>query len=307
MIETEALRVGYAERQISEFGSHALAAGVHLIIGANGIGKTTLLRTLAGVIPPVAGSVAIDGQDPMLVPSAKASVGNMPHRAALAPNLSVHDNLVYFGLIHGIARARVDHCVDEVLAIVKIRELADRKAKLLSRGQTSRVSFARSLLGEPNTLLLDEPFAGLDAEAAEDVRRQLRWLAAAGRVVLVSTHDLGDLSNFGDDAIVLSADRAAEVISLPELRREQLGGTYEVRMRGSADLYEALRQLGRPASRDDDGGIRIRVTSEQDLQRAVAELVTQGVGVSEVAPTRNVLEDLFQHAVGRDGRSRDAE
>lgn len=173
--------------------------------GPSGCGKTTLLRCIAGLHRPDAGSIVVDGIDLTDVPTHRRSIGLVFQDDQLFPHLDVFEN-VAFGLRLGrFDEATVMTRVGEMLELVGLDDLARRSVGSLSGGEAKRVALARSLAPTPRVLLLDEPFAGLDAERRLSLGRDLKRILGETRttVVLVS-HDRDDVANVADEIFDLT-------------------------------------------------------------------------------------------------------
>ncbi len=190
--------------------SFRAAPGEHIaLIGHSGVGKSTLLHVLAGVYKPRSGRVLIDGE--AVVSLARKPV-LMFQRPALLPWLTAYENVMvplrFSGLLRrdpAAARARVESLIQQV----GLTERADARPADLSGGQQQRVALARALAGEPSVLLLDEPFSALDTEIRAGLRRDIRNLAKASGVTLVTvTHDLADAAALADRVLVLGGSPA---------------------------------------------------------------------------------------------------
>lgn len=289
-----AVHAGYRDREVLHGVDVAFDAGLHLVLGSNGAGKTTLFRTLTGVLAPTAGKVLLDGRNPHDGPRAKAMIGVGAHRAALAPRLSVVDNLTYWAHLLALApdvqRAAVSRAVD----LLDLAPIATRRAGGLSRGQAQRVSLARALLADPAVVLLDEPFAGVDPGTGMQIRDHLRRLADDGRTVIVSTHELAEVRTLGDDVTVLRDGRVVGHGTTDALRNSVVASPYRLRVRARGDLTGALIRLGYAPETQGDGVV-VDVTDDNAVEVLVAGLVAAGIGVREVAPAGNALEDLYLH------------
>lgn len=290
-----AVHAGYRGREVLHGVDVAFDAGVHLVLGPNGAGKTTLFRTLVGVLAPSAGRVLVDGIDPNEDLGAKASIGVGAHRAALAPRLSVVDNLSYWAHVLALAPSVRDACVARAVDLLDLGPIATRRASELSRGQAQRVSLARALLADPQVLVLDEPFAGVDPGVGMQLRDHLRRLADDGRTVIVSTHELAEVSTLGDDVTVLHDGRVVGRGATDELRAALVGSRYRLRVRARGDLAGALGRLGYVPEAAQGGAVVVDVAGEDAVETLVAGLVAAGVGVREVTPAANPLEDLYRH------------
>lgn len=289
----ENVTVGYRDRPVLHDVQLELDAGLHLLLGANGSGKTTLFRTLSGVLEPAIGRVLIDGRDPRHDLGAKARVGVSAHRPALAPRLSVLDNLRYWARILALPAAEREKTVTQAIDLLDLSGVVGQRASTLSRGQAQRVSVARALVGDPPVLLLDEPFAAVDPGVAAQLRDHLRGLATAGRTLVVSTHELSDANRLGEDVTVLAGGRVVGHGPVQSLRETLVGARYQLRVRGTGNLDKALRGLGYDPEPADNGAVIVGVASEAAVESLVAGLVGAGVGVREVTPASSPLEDVY--------------
>ncbi|NJP88758.1 ABC transporter ATP-binding protein [Nonomuraea sp. FMUSA5-5] len=272
--------------------------GLHVLLGPNGAGKTTLFRVLSGVLPPRAGGVLVDGADPHTDAMAKLLVGMAAHRAALAPRLSVADNLGYWARVLRLPAPTRQRRVEQVIDTMRLTGIAGQKAGSLSRGQAQRVGVAKALLGDPPVLLLDEPTAGLDPGMAAGLRERLRLLADAGRTIVVSTHELAEASELADDVTVLHQGRVVARGEPGELRQRLVGQGYRLRVRGHGDLLGALRRLGYAPEAHGHDGATVQVAGEEETETLVAALVRDGVGIREATAAGNPLQDVYLHLQG---------
>jgi heme exporter protein A len=185
----------------------ALPAGASLaVLGPNGAGKSTLLRLIAGLARPSAGSLQVAGT-PAHLPAARARVGFIGHASLLYPSLSARENLLFAARLHQLSEPASR--VERWLEWAGLSAVADIPVSGFSRGMAQRLSIARGLIHDPLLLLLDEPFAGLDARSARRLAEQLAALHADGRTLLLVTHDLQRAAELCQRAIVLAAGRIA--------------------------------------------------------------------------------------------------
>jgi heme ABC exporter ATP-binding subunit CcmA len=191
---------------VKRFGSVRALDGVSLqigsgstvaIFGANGSGKSTLLRVVAGLLKPTTGTVQLAGGDPR---AAKERIGYLGHNPHLYPYLSATENLRFYARLYG-----VDNSLgQELLRRIGLVHKLDAQVRTFSRRETQRLGLARSLLHDPDYLLLDEPFSGLDKSAVEDFPA---LIARPGRTILMSTHDEVMGRALGDQYVTLSEGR----------------------------------------------------------------------------------------------------
>lgn len=180
------------------------------LLGQNGSGKSTLLRLLAGLSKPTAGAIRIGGWAiPNEAMAARGQIGMVAHHPLLYDNLSARENLDFFAKLYGMAAAERESRTGALLDQVGLRRRAEGLVRDFSRGMQQRLSIARALLHEPDVLLFDEPYTGLDQEAAELLDALLGSARQQGRTVLVSTHQLDRAPILAPRAIILSRGQIA--------------------------------------------------------------------------------------------------
>lgn len=176
------------------------------VFGPNGAGKTTLLKALSGERRPDDGQVFLDGREVNgSDPAWRSRLGLVSHRTGLYLNLTVVENLCFFAAMRGLATS--SHAAAEALEAAGAVELARFRAESLSRGQRQRVALARSLLHDPDILFLDEPFTGLDPEAAAALEAALLERRSPRRIVVLVTHDIGRGLRLADRVMVMRRGR----------------------------------------------------------------------------------------------------
>ena len=190
----------HAEGIQRRFGAARVLRGVDLsvragelqvIAGPNGAGKTTLLRTLAGLSRPSAGTVSVFGHSLREHPEYRRELGLLSHASILYDDLTPRENLVFAGRLYHLQSPEA--AADQALAAVGLTHRAGDPVRRLSRGMVQRVAIARALLHQPRVLLLDEPFTGLDVPSTVRVLEVLRAQLAAGRALILVTHNLAEV------------------------------------------------------------------------------------------------------------------
>jgi sodium transport system ATP-binding protein len=175
------------------------------LLGPNGAGKSTTLRILYTVIRPDAGDALIDGTSVVHAPlEARRRIGVLPHAAGIYQHLSARENILYYGALHGLARADREARADELIELLEMRDFATRPAKKLSQGQRMKTALARALIHRPRNVLLDEPTNGLDVMAVRSLRALLVKLRDQGHCVLLSSHVMQEVAALCDEVIVIA-------------------------------------------------------------------------------------------------------
>ncbi len=189
------------------------------ILGPSGCGKTTALRIIAGLeAPETGGRVLFDDEDVTMKPIEQRNVGMVFQSYALFPNLSVAENVAYGLKVRGIARKERRARVADMLAMMRIEELADRRIDQLSGGQRQRVALARAIAPQPRALLLDEPLTALDARLRDELRVEIDRLLRSLKITTVYvTHDQAEAMALGDRIAIMRQGRLAQLGSARDI------------------------------------------------------------------------------------------
>jgi sodium transport system ATP-binding protein len=193
------------------------------LLGPNGAGKSTTLRMLYTVLAPDSGDALIDGTSIVRSPlEARRNIGVLPHSAGVYQHLSARENILYYGALHGLARADREARAEELIVLLEMQDFASRPAKQLSQGQKMKTALARALIHRPRNVLLDEPTNGLDVMAVRNLRNLLVRLRDEGHCVLFSSHVMQEVAVLCDDIVVI-AHGDVVACGAPDAIRERTG------------------------------------------------------------------------------------
>ena len=204
-----------AEAVVKDFNLKVERGELVTFLGPSGCGKTTTLRMIAGFETPTEGSIRIDGRDVTHLSARRRAIGMVFQAYALFPNMTVERNIAFGLKVAGKAAAEIKARVDEMLALIKLSDLAGRFPHQLSGGQQQRVSLARALAPSPRMLLLDEPLSALDARIRAGLREEIRALQQKlGITTIFVTHDQEEALSISDRIVVMN-EGAIEQIGSP--------------------------------------------------------------------------------------------
>ena len=224
MIEVESVRKHFgAVHALRDVGFTARDGQTTALLGPNGAGKTTLLRLLVGLLQRDHGSIRIDGVDPAEYPLlVRSNIGFLTDQFGLYERLTAREHLEYFAELHGMDRHAIARRIVDVVDLLAMDDIIDRRTRGFSQGQRVKVALARTLLHRPRHLLLDEPSRGLDVMSMRALRRVLATLRAEGCCIVMATHVMQEVTHLCDDVIVIAAGRTVAQGS-PQALCEQTG------------------------------------------------------------------------------------
>ncbi len=260
-------------------------------LGPNGAGKTTAMRTVFGLVELDRGSVLWKGSP--IDPGQRRRFGYMPEERGLYPRMRVRDQLVYFGMLCGTSRRDAGHSVDTWLERLGLSARADDRLDTLSHGNQQRVQLIAALVNEPDLLVLDEPFSGLDPLAMASMSELLADAAANGATVLFSSHQLDLVEDICEDVVIINAGHIVRAGDLDDLRAELPSRIMTLRYRGATPDWSRVPRS--TLLEDVPGEARLLVDQHADLRSLVA--ATEGTEVISFAYEPPTLSELFRQAV----------
>ncbi|HZM62921.1 MAG TPA: ATP-binding cassette domain-containing protein [Vicinamibacterales bacterium] len=191
------------------------------LLGPNGAGKTTTLRMLYAVMRPDEGQIRVDSIDAVATPQhAQSRLGVLPDGFGLYPRLTAREHIEYFGELHGINGVRLQERARELIDLLDMGAIADRRVGGFSHGERTKVALARALVHDPQNVLLDEPTNGLDVMSTRAVRHIVRKLREQGRCVLFSSHVMQEVSALCDSIVIIASGRVVAHGTPNELRNQ---------------------------------------------------------------------------------------
>ncbi len=198
------------------------------LLGPNGAGKTTTLRIIYTVLKPDRGSATIDGYDTLAHPGeVQYRTGALPDSHGLYPRLTARENVRYFGHLHGLKGLELERNIDDLISLLEMKEIADRRTEGFSNGEKLKTAIARALVHKPQNILLDEPTNGLDVMSTRNMRSFIRRLRDDGKTVLFSSHIMQEVSALCDHIVVIAKGLVAATGTADDLREKTGQSTLE--------------------------------------------------------------------------------
>jgi ABC-2 type transport system ATP-binding protein len=291
VVEAEGLTKRFGDRvAVDHVDLRSPAGSAFGYLGPNGAGKTTLIRMLLGLTPATAGEMRLLGHSmPRERARALARVGAIVEEPRSHPFLTGRENLE---IVAAAREPEAHRRIGGALARAGLSSRADDRVKTYSLGMRQRLGVARTLLGDPELLILDEPMNGLDPAGMEDMRIMIRGLVAEGRTVVLSSHLLDEVEKTCDEIAIVDRGRVVVQGSIDELT----GDADTVLVASSDDVRARALLDGQVVEPSADGGFRVRATEAAAVNR---RLVEAGIDVHRLEPERVSLERRFLEITSR--------
>ncbi len=306
VLETRELTKKFGEFTALDRLSIVLERGQILgFIGPNGAGKTTAIKILVGLMRPTSGMARIAGADCVAdARRIKRLVGYMPDTFGSYDNMRVREYLDFFGAVFGIPRSQRAKRIDEVLDTTGSAWMQDRFVESLSHGMKQRIGVARTLLHDPEMLILDEPANGLDPRARIEMRELLLRLAAMGKTLIVTSHILPELARICNVVAMITQGKLRAFGTLDQIMRDiRQRRTFEIQLVDASQLNAAAECVVRGLDEAEgksveksEAELMVRFQTsrtDKDLAGLLARLVDQRVAVGQFREVPTDLEDAF--------------
>ena len=293
MIEVRGVSKRYGEKVAVDDLTFSVRPGIVTgFLGPNGAGKSTTMRLILGLDAPTSGTVRVNGCSYRDLAAPLHEVGAMLEAHAIHTGRSAYNHLLALAQTHGIPRRRVE----EVIKLVGLEDVARKRVGSFSLGMGQRLGVAAALLGDPATVILDEPANGLDPEGIHWIRNLLKGLAAEGRTVFLSSHLMSEMAQTADHLVVIGRGRLIADTSVAEfVRRASSEANVRVRSPQASELRKEL--VGREAQVQsiEEGLLEVSgLTGEQ-----IGEIALEArIVISELTPLQASLEEAFMSLTG---------
>jgi lipooligosaccharide transport system ATP-binding protein len=269
-------------------------------LGPNGAGKSSTMRIIGCVSPPSAGTITVLGLDPVKDgPAIRARLGVVPQQDTLDFELTVRENIIVYGRYFGLPRPEIRKRADELLEFVQLFDRANDRVEPLSGGMKRRLTIARSLINEPDVLLLDEPTTGLDPQARHAVWDRLFRLKQRGVTLMLTTHYMDEAEQLCDRLVVMDKGRiAAEGSPLQLIREHSTREVVELRFAANEQPAHFVDRVDGLARRIEALPDRLLLYTD-DGDHTATGIHDLGVRPESVLVRRSTLEDVFLRLTGR--------
>ena len=265
------------------------------LLGRNGAGKTTSIRILMDVFPADSGEVLMDGQP---IDYKKVQIGYLPEERGLYPKKIIMDQLTYFAELKGMSRKAAVKSIDYWLERLGMTEYRNKRLDTLSKGNQQKIQLITALAHDPDIVILDEPFSGLDPVNAMLLKDVVKEQIGKGKIVLFSSHQMSYIEEFCDSIAILNAGRVALHGEFHEIKRNYVRDRLVVR----TEYPDRIRaDFGTVCSNMDNGSLLIRLDRAED-KKAVMKRLVENYDIDEVKVFEPSLNDIFVEYAGDAGK-----
>lgn len=282
--------------------SFALGAGIHGLLGPNGAGKSTILHMMAGFLEPSNGWVVVNGEPAWKNAAMYRNVGLVQEREAIYPFQSGYEFVHTSALLHELLDA--DAATRKAIATVEMEDAQDRATGGYSKGMKQRIKVAAAIVHDPDVLLLDEPFNGMDPRQRLQMMGALRRMADDGKTIVFSSHILEEVERLAENVLVIVSGRLAASGDFRAIRKLMTDRPHTFIVKSSDNRAFAAALMGNPAVNavevDGKGTLTVRTMELPAFALAAPKLAKEnGIRLMEMRPTDESLESVFSYLVKR--------
>lgn len=302
-IELERINKSFGEKHVlKDLGFSAQSGKAFGLLGRNGSGKTTTIRIIMGIFPQDSGRVSIDGTD---YKDKLSRIGYLPEERGLYPKRVIIDQMVYFGALRGMKKSKAKENAERLLAKLEATEYMNRKLDTLSKGNQQKIQLAISLITDPDILILDEPFSGLDPINASLLKQLVSEMVDAGKLVIFCSHQMASVEELCEDLCIIEQGRIVLSGNLAQIKKgyprnrvllsPESGNFEDLRrkLNESPDVMAMAASIGTARL-----GCAVTLKDEGDKNRLYNAVTGLGISLDVFKVMEPTLEEIFVEKAG---------
>jgi len=267
--------------------------GVFGLLGTNGAGKTTTIRMLLGIIKKDSGEIKWNGEK---VERKNVNFGYLPEERGVYPKTKIHDQLMYFAELKGMNKAEADISIKKWAKELKVEEYMNMTAEKLSKGNQQKIQFMTAVIHNPELVVLDEPFSGLDPVNTELIKNIIVSLVASGKYIIMSAHQMVTIEEFCSDILILNKGKTVLQGNLKEIKETYPANRLIVNVDKNIDEY--IKKFDLIIENSNDNNYTIKIENEEIAQQLLNELVKNNFKITKFEVMKPTLNDIFIEKVG---------
>ena len=267
--------------------------GVFGLLGTNGAGKTTTIRMLLGIIKKDTGEITWNGKK---VERKSVNFGYLPEERGVYPKTKIYDQLMYFAKLKGMNQKDADAAIKKWAKVLKVEEYIPMPAEKLSKGNQQKIQFMTAIIHDPELVVLDEPFSGLDPVNTEILKNVIIDLVKMGKYIIMSSHQMASIEEFCTDILILNKGKTVLKGNLKEIKEGYRANRLELSTDKNIDQY--IKEFNMEIEFSKNNEYSIKIDSEEKAHQLLEKLVTNHIEVDKFEIKKPTLNDIFIEKVG---------
>ena len=267
--------------------------GVFGLLGTNGAGKTTTIRMLLGIIKKDTGEITWNGKK---VERKSVNFGYLPEERGVYPKTRIYDQLMYFAKLKGMNQKEADAAIKKWAKVLKVEEYIPMPAEKLSKGNQQKIQFMTAIIHNPELIVLDEPFSGLDPVNSEILKNVIIDLVKEGKYIIMSSHQMASIEEFCTDILILNKGKTVLKGNLKEIKEGYKANRLELSTDKNIDKY--IKEFNMEIEFSKNNEYSIKIDSEEKAHQLLEKLVTDHIEVDKFEIKKPTLNDIFIEKVG---------
>lgn len=267
--------------------------GVFGLLGTNGAGKTTTIRMLLGIIKKDSGEITWNGKK---VDRKSVNFGYLPEERGVYPKVKIYDQLMYFAELKGMKKQEADTAIKNWAKKLKVEEYMQMPAEKLSKGNQQKIQFMTAVIHNPELVVLDEPFSGLDPVNTELLKNIIIDLVKEEKYVIMSAHQMSTIEEFCSDILILNKGKTVLQGNLREIKDQYPANRVQIETNES--ITENIAKLGLEIENEKNNEYTIKIDNEEQAHNLLNELVKDRKKINKFEITKPTLNDIFIEKVG---------
>ena len=267
--------------------------GVFGLLGTNGAGKTTTIRMMLGMLKKDSGEITWNGKP---VERKNVNFGYLPEERGIYPKTKIYEQLVYFAELKGLKKEEACKEIDYWMGRLKVEEYKEMLAEKLSKGNQQKVQFITAILHNPELIVLDEPFSGLDPVNTELLKGVILELVEKGKYIIMSSHQMSSIEEFCSDVVIINRGKTVLKGNLKEIKDSYPAKKLEISVK--QDITNEIQEAGMQIEKNIDNNYEITIQNEEQAHKLMKKLVEKGILINKFELKKPSLNDIFIEKVG---------
>ena len=267
--------------------------GVYGLLGTNGAGKTTTIRMLLGIIKKDSGEITWKGKP---VDRKLVRFGYLPEERGVYPKTKIFDQLKYFAELKGMEKNQAISSINRWAKELKVEEYLQMSAEKLSKGNQQKIQFMTAIIHDPELVVLDEPFSGLDPVNTEILKNIIIDLIRNGKYIIMSAHQMATIEEFCSDILILNKGKAVLQGNLKEIKEKYPANIVEIDVKQDIESY--IKELNLEIEIETNNNYVIKISDEEKAHKLLNKLVVNGINIDKFEIKKPTLNDIFIEKVG---------